>query len=267
MNKKYLGILLITMSLLCFVIVFTNYKKVDNKNINKKTSDNSIDKKEVKNNSSSYKEVVSNKVLGDFIYNVNTKKFKEAYEMMDKEYIKDVDLNYDLFKSVYNYKEAKSLNIKEVFVQSPKRYIVKASLENESGATSKFFTIKQEDDKYTLADIGILSEEVLNLENNIDEVILSISKKFRMANDKMGFLITIKNRSGNPFQLKGDNYSIYAKSDNVIYPTDLITYRYEDYSVLPGIDKQLLITFKAMQIDSIGIMYKDDTRKDIFNFK
>lgn len=215
--------------------------------------------------------VIANRVLSDFFYAINSKDYDKAYSMIDEGYINDFRLTKAFFKLFYEFDEEKIFTVMKIDAKTEDRLVVtlnieSSNIENGKGFMEKQFTIfKKGEDKYTLADKGILSERELDMTKQVKEgVTASIIKEFKMI-DGSAFVLKIDNKSERYFNIKDDKYGFFAVEEGVTYPHLLYNLGSSDYKVTPGISESFIVYFKKPSYpESIGLIDMDED-EPLFN--
>lgn len=289
-NKKVALVMLLT-SLVIMILLFiprgTDKNTTISSELNKTTKDSkALDKKK----EDTYTElkpsddVVINKIIGDFTKNINKKNFSNAYLMLDREYIKDFDVQLDFFSERYNFKQEKKFKINNIDSSISDRYIVDIKFQDVDAEVTekivrKVFTIyKDGNRKNAIAEIGILNENILEVKNEFRPSITFSLEKIYTTSEGSVAIVNAENKTKSYFAIKNDRFGFYAKDGQYTYDHQMLNNYSEDYMITPGINKKFIINFSKVQYPkSIGIYYmgidntnenkENEEKVDIFEIK
>lgn len=217
-------------------------------------------------------ESIINKIIGNFTNEVNNKNFEKAFSMLDESYIDDFDVELSFFKERYNFKNEKRFSIRNINSDIKDRYIVDIEFQDvdakqNEGIVRKTFTIyKHNNEGYTLSEIGILSEDELNIKNEFRPSITFELHKIYHTSEGSIALIKAENRTKTYLAIKNDRFGFYANDGKYTYDHKILNNYSEDYTITPGINKKFIVSFNKVQYpSSIGIYYAGVSNENIAN--
>ena len=190
-----------------------------------------------------------------FIDMIYENKLDTAYEMLNKEYVKDYSVYEEEFKTLFNkIRKNKYFKIVEDSILED-RYIIRVyffdNLDNGSGYTDETFTIFIEDGCITYADRGISSSEQLDISVKNEDMEVSINKVIHDTKGlfyEMGFL----NKTNE--QIKIEN--IYGIKNGNSLKHEMFKGNFLSYELKPMFYKKNLVLFKELDgLDSIKIEF------------
>jgi len=227
-NKKIIGIGLLALSL--FLILWGIGLNKELKQIDEKedTLSNKYEEVVKQINYKEDKKVVSTednkkkiavKLIGEFMYHINTKNYDEAYNQLDKEYKEDFNITLDNFKRYYDYPTEKFLRYGTFeFSNTDKSIVESFVIEKETDTfIKKIFTIVPNNNgEYKLADIGINDIKKYELHDKSNGIFETIITKKYDTKEGYVYLVELKNISDETINLSADNWSFYTIDDNNI---------------------------------------------------
>lgn len=185
---------------------------------------------------------------------LNKKQYKNAYDLLNKEYVDDFGITQDLFKTIYEIGEEIDYEVLETVEQTGKKiYIVRLYRDKEEKKKGfyeeKTFTIFEEQSSYSIADRGILDADT-NPEHlkawTYEGMEISETKKILLT-DGAVLIVKIKNITGKDITLPASMKTFsYINNERDIYYHQLINGYPDDYVIPANCFKIYKLYFKEM---------------------